>query len=153
MASFAEMGAICFGHRSRKAARAVTRAFNLRLKPFGLNISQYILLGAISRGEEQSIASLADEVGVEPSALLRNLKLLQTRGLVDSEGGRGRRGRRITITPAGLDLIAASIPSWIKAQRDLAHALAGSADATRAALADLEQAALALEKSERQSHA
>ena len=56
MASFAEMSGSCFGHRSRKAARAVTGASNLRLRPFGLNISQYILLGVISRGEDRSVA-------------------------------------------------------------------------------------------------
>jgi len=41
------------------------------------------------------------------------------------------------------------VPIWVKAQSDLAQALGGSADATRAALADLEQAAVALEKAER----
>ena len=64
-------------------------------------------------------------------------------------GGRGRRGRRIAITQPGLDLITSGVPIWVKAQSDLAQALGGSADATRAALADLEQAALALEKAER----
>ena len=139
----------CFGHRSRKAARAVTRAFNQRLKPFGLNISQYVLLGVIARGEHGSVAAMAEEVGVEPSALLRNLKLLEERGLIAITGGRGRRGRRIAITQPGLDLITSGVPIWVKAQSDLAQALGGSADATRAALADLEQAALALEKAER----
>ena len=47
MASLAEMDAFCFGHRSRRTARAVTRAFNLRLRPVNLNISQFILLGVI----------------------------------------------------------------------------------------------------------
>jgi DNA-binding MarR family transcriptional regulator len=139
----------CFGHRSRKAARAVTRAFNLRLKPFGLNISQYVLLGVIARGEHGSVAAMAEEVGVEPSALLRNLKLLEARGLVAGEGGRGRRGRRLAVTPAGDDLIRMTIPSWRQAQADLAALLEGQADETRQALVRLERAALALERAER----
>ena len=149
MASLAEMDAFCFGHRSRRTARAVTRAFNLRLRPVNLNISQFILLGVIARGVDRSVAAMAEEIDLEPSALLRNLKLLEDRGLVAITGGRGRRGRRIAITQVGLDLITSGVPIWVKAQSDLARALGGSADATRAALADLEQAALALEKTER----
>ncbi len=139
----------CFGHRSRKAARAVTRAFNLRLKPFGLNISQYVLLGVIARGEHRSIAAMAEEVGVEPSALVRNLKLLEARGLVAGEGGRGRAGRRLAVTPAGADLIMTTLPAWRQAQADLAARLDADADETRQALVRLERAALALERAER----
>lgn len=149
MASLTEMDAFCFGHRSRKAARAVTRAFNLRLRPLNLNIAQFILLGVVARGEDRSVTAVADEVDVEPSALLRNLKLLEERGLIAITGGRGRRGRRIAITQAGLNLITSGVPIWVKAQSDLARALGGSADTTRAALVDLEQAALALENAER----
>lgn len=149
MASLTEMDAFCFGHRSRKAARAVTRAFNLRLRPLNLNIAQFILLGVVARGEDRSVAAVADEVDVEPSALLRNLKLLEERGLIAITGGRGRRGRRIAITQTGLNLITSGVPIWVKAQSDLARALGGSADTTRAALVDLEQAALALENAER----
>jgi DNA-binding MarR family transcriptional regulator len=149
MSSAEDMLTLCFGHRSRKAARAVTRAFNLRLKPFGLNISQYVLLGVIAAGRTGSVASMAEEVGVESSALLRNLKLLEAKGFVVSQGGRGRNGRRLTLTPQGAELIAVSIPLWTQAQADLTTALRGSADATRAALIDLEQAAATLERAER----
>lgn len=144
-----DMAGQCFGHRSRKAARAVTRAFNQRLKPFGLNISQYVLLGVIARGEHRSVAAMAEEVGVEPSALLRNLRLLEDRGLVAGEGGRGRAGRRLAVTEAGVVLIWESVPAWRQAQTDLAALLDGRADETREALVRLERAALALEKAER----
>ena len=139
----------CFGHRSRKAARAVTRAFNQRLKPFGLNISQYVLLGVIARGEHRSIAAMAEEVGVDSSALVRNLRLLEARGLVAGEGGRGRGGRQLAVTPQGADLIEQTIPAWRRAQADLAARLEGDPDETRQALVRLEHAALALERAER----
>jgi DNA-binding MarR family transcriptional regulator len=139
----------CFGHRSRKAARAVTRAFNLRLRPLNLQISQYILLGAVARAGDRSIAALAEEVGIESSAVLRNLKVLEARGLVAGQGGRGRAGRRLQVTAAGHELIAASLPHWARAQADLAALLEGQADETREALLRLERAAIALEQSER----
>ncbi|MDP3855999.1 winged helix DNA-binding protein [Phenylobacterium sp.] len=149
MLSVTDMGRLCFGHRSRRAARAVTRAFNLRLRPLNLQITQFILLGVIARGEDQSIAAIADDVDVESSALLRNLRLLEQRGLIVSEGGRGRRGRRFAITQSGLDLITLGVPIWVDAQADLARALNGSVAQTHAALADLEQAAQTLARLER----
>lgn len=149
MLSVTDMGRLCFGHRSRRAARAVTRAFNLRLRPLNLQITQFILLGVIARGEDRSIAAMAGYVDVESSALLRNLRLLEQRGLIASEGGRGRRGRRFTITQSGLDLITLGVPIWVDAQADLARALNGSAAQTHAALADLEQAAQTLARLER----
>lgn len=144
-----DMAGQCFGHRSRKAARAVTRAFNQRLKPFGLNISQYVLLGVIARGEHRSVAAMAEEVGVEPSAMLRSLRLLEDRGLIAGEGGRGRAGRRLAVTESGVALIWDSVPAWRQAQTDLAALLDGRADETREALMRLERAALVLENAER----
>jgi DNA-binding MarR family transcriptional regulator len=140
-----DVALFCFGHRSRKAARAVTRAFNQRLKSLNLQITQFILLGAIARAGDRSVAALAEEVGVEPSAVLRNLRVLEERGLVSSEGGRGRTGRRLRVTHAGRRLIVGSMPAWRKAQADLASLLGDRADETREALVRLEHAALALE--------
>jgi len=141
-----DLALICFGHRSRKAARAVTRAFNQRLKPLNLQITQFILLGMISQGGDRSIAALAEDVGVEPSAVLRNLRVLEERGLVSSEGGRGRAGRRLSLTDAGRALIADSIPARRQVQDELTALLGEQADETRAALVRLERAALALVK-------
>lgn len=149
MMSPEEMARFCFGHRSRKAARAVTRAFNQRLKPLNLQITQFILLGAIASAGDRSIAALAEEVGVEPSALLRNLRVLEERGLVANAGGRGRTGRRLRLTDAGRTLIADGAPLWRQAQADLASLLGDRADETREALVRLEEAALVLEQSER----
>lgn len=144
-----DMSLFCFGHRSRKAARAVTRAFNQRLKPLNLQITQFILLGAISRSGDRSVAALAEEVGVESSAVLRNLRVLEERGLVTNDGGRGRTGGRLRATRAGRLLISRSLPAWRQAQADLAALLDGRADETREALLRLERAALALEQNEK----
>ena len=144
-----DLALFCFGHRSRKAARAVTRAFNQRLKPLNLQITQFILLGAIARAGDRSVAALAEEVGVESSAVLRNLRVLEERGLVANDGGRGRAGGRLQVTQAGQALLVRSLPCWRQAQADLAALLDGRADETREALLRLERAALTLERNEK----
>jgi len=142
-----DMDRLCFGHRSRMTARAVTRAFNTRLRPLNIQITQYTLLAAISMGGARSIAALADALDIEPSTLQRNLKLLESRGLLEIEGGRGRNGRRFKVSPAGFALLEAGVPIWTRLQADFAALLGGHAEQTRAALAALERAALRLEKS------
>lgn len=139
-----DMSRLCFGHRSRMTARAVTRAFNARLRPLELTITQYILLGTLTQAPDLSVASLADQLDLEPSALLRNLALLEGRGLIESTGGRGRKGRRHLVTASGQGLLEAGVPIWNQIQADLSAALAGEAEAVRSALAALESAALSL---------
>ena len=149
MMSPEDVALFCFGHRSRKAAMVVTRAFNQRLKPLNLQITQFILLGAVARAGDRSIAALAEEVGVEPSAVLRNLKVLEERGLVSTAGGRGRGGRKLQVPQAGRALIGDASPIWTRTLADMAAMLEGRADETREALVRLERAANALEQADR----
>ena len=53
-----EMDAFCFDIAAT-SGRAVTRAFNLR-PPLNLNIARFILLGVVARGEDRSVAAVAD---------------------------------------------------------------------------------------------
>ena len=138
------IGLVCLGHRTRMAARAVTRMLNQRLRPLNLQITQFTLLVDIAQGGTGSIASMSDRLDIEASALLRNIALLEGRGLVASEGGRGRNGRRLSLTPAGQALLQAAAPVWAAAQADLRVALGGESDETRRVLAELEVAALSL---------
>jgi DNA-binding MarR family transcriptional regulator len=135
----------CFGLRSRMAARAVSRVYNDRLRPLGLQTTQFALLVAIEKSGDAPVAALAEHLDTEPSALLRNLKVLETRGLVAGEGGRGRRGRRLHLTQAGATLVTQAQPIWVKAQADMTGAIGEDAAAVRAALGRIEAAALKLE--------
>jgi DNA-binding MarR family transcriptional regulator len=138
---------VCFGHRTRMAARAVTRAYNSHLRPVNLQITQLSLLVAIERDDTRSMAVLADRLDLEASAVLRNLKILERRGLVANDGGRGRRGRRFSLTVHGKAMLAAAAPLWEQAQSELTRGLNGRAKKTRAALVNLETAALRMEGS------
>jgi DNA-binding MarR family transcriptional regulator len=133
---------ICLGHRTRMAARAVTRAFNAHLRPLNLQITQLALLIAIEQDDTTSSAALAERLDIESSAVLRNLQILERRGLVTNDGGRGRRGRRSTLTAGGRRLLESAAPLWARAQNELSQELNGRAEETRATLVSLEDAAL-----------
>ncbi len=140
-----EIAQVCIGNRTRMASRAVTRVFNSRMRPLNLQITQFSILVALAQAKDEPVAAMADRLDVEPSTLLRNLKLLERRGLVVGEGGPGRKGRRLRLTDEGKAMLDAAGPLWAQAQAELARALAGQAEPTRQALIRLETAALSLE--------
>lgn len=140
-----DIGLTCFALRSRMAARAVTRAYNDRLRPLNLQCTQFALLVAVRMAGAAPIAALAERLDIEPSALQRNLKLLEARGLVAGRGGRGRNGRRLDLTPEGEALLAAAAPLWAQAQADMAARLGEDPEAVRATLGRVEAAALDLD--------
>lgn len=127
------------------AARAVTRAYNDRLRPLNLQVTQLALLVSVQRADDAPVAALAERLDIEPSALLRNLKILQARGLIASDGGPGRRGRRLRLTIAGAELLSQAAPVWGQAQADMAKGIGADFGEVRGALGRIESAALRLE--------
>ncbi len=138
------VGALCLGHRTRVAARALTRHYNTHLRPLDLTAGQFALLVALQASERPTLQQLAEQLGVDPTTLVRGIQQLQRRTLITAEGGRGRQGKRATLTPAGRKLLKRAIPVWDEAYSTLVTALGGEARATalRKALHALEQASL-----------
>lgn len=144
----AELSAACLGQRVRRTARAVTRAYNDRLRPLDLNATQFVLLGAVYAEADEPLVQLSARLAVEHSALLRNIKVLTARGLVTGTGGKGRTGRRLRLTDAGRDLLTRAFPVWAETQRALETVLDGTADEVRSQMARLEAAAHAVGEGE-----
>jgi len=140
-----EIRARCFGQHVRMAARAVTRALDARLQSADLRITQFALLGTIAARSDCSIAAMARQVDIEPSALQRNLAVMEGRGWLEPGGGRGRRGRRFELTPAGEAKLAEAMPIWRAAQAELSGHLGPDAEAMLQTLRNLEKAALTME--------
>ena len=141
----ADIGPLCFALRSRMAARAVSRAYNDRLRPLNLQVTQFSLLVGIRLAVGVPVAALAGHLDIEPSALLRNIRILEARGLVAGDGGRGRHGRRVRLTVAGEALLAQATPLWASAQAEMEAAVGKDFAVIRDALGRIQAAALRLE--------
>lgn len=96
----------------RRTSRAVTNYANSLLKPLDLNLPQMSLMAAIAMNPEKTQAAMSEGLALDASTLTRNLIVLEGRGLVASEGGRGRGGKRVMLTEAGEDLLARGIGLW-----------------------------------------
>lgn len=137
-----EVARRCICLHTRMAARAVTRAYNAALKGIGVEVTEFTLLAALSADEAPSISVLAEELAFERTTLVRNLKALVEKGLVEPRKGAGRAMRHV-VTAAGRQLIDAGLPLWEATQSRLEGALEDREDwtATRRKLRAIRKAA------------
>ena len=123
----------CLCLASRRASRAITRAFDRRLRPHGIRATQFSILVMLIEGGPATMGDLADALGLERTTLSRNLDLIVARGWVKIRvGDEDARSRDVAITGAGRRAVVAALPAWREAQTAAIAALgpAGS-DALR----------------------
>ena len=123
--------ATCLGYRTRKLARAVTRLYNDRLRPLGLNLTEMNLLAAIAAQGSVQPARLGRAMALEKSTLSRNSSRLVERGWVEVRDHPDGRGVLLTLTARGNQMLLRAVPVWKQAQQQAQSLVAE-------ALADLE---------------
>ena len=123
--------ATCLGYRTRKLARAVTRLYNDRLRPLGLNLTEMNLLAAIAAQGSVQPARLGRAMALEKSTLSRNSSRLVERGWVEVRDHPDGRGVLLTVTARGNEMLLRAVPVWKQAQQQAQSLVA-------VALADLE---------------
>src|SRR6266487_5773996 len=116
VAQLAEIAEACACLNVRKAARAVTHLYDEVLQPSGLRSTQFNLLVAVALAGEAPVMRLAEVLVLDRTTLARNLKPLESQGLVVVEPGEDKRVRLIRLTDHGYQLLEQSLPYWRKAQ-------------------------------------
>jgi DNA-binding MarR family transcriptional regulator len=103
----------CLCLHLQRAARVVARRFDEALRPLNLTDGQFELLVLLRRTPAGRIAAVAERLGRDRTTITAILKPLKHRGLVAvTVNPEDSRGRTLTLTPAGKDLLAAAIPIW-----------------------------------------
>ena len=110
------MPANCTCLNLRKAARAVTQAYDQALRPSGLRATQFSLLSAVENRGPLGMTALAKALVTDRTTLTRNLKPLIAVGLLEVVEGADRRERPIALTAKGRRSLAKAVPMWRKAQ-------------------------------------
>ena len=143
----AVMGCTCM--HLRRATRRVTQLFDRLIEPAGITSGQFGLLARLYaaklRGETGlPIGVMADQHGMDSTTLNRNLKPLLAARLVDEGPAPGdRRVRMVSLTEAGRERLASTMPLWREAQRRVDDALGPEATLALNDLLDLSVARLA----------
>jgi DNA-binding MarR family transcriptional regulator len=108
--------AACLGYRSRRLARAVTRLYNDRLRPLGLNLTEMNLLAAIAAQGSVQPAKLGRAMALEKSTLSRNSSRLVEQGWVEIRDHPDDRGVLLSLTARGNQMLLDALPAWQQAQ-------------------------------------
>jgi DNA-binding MarR family transcriptional regulator len=108
--------AACLGYRSRRLARAVTRLYNDRLRPLGLNLTEMNLLAAIAAQGSVQPAKLGRAMVLEKSTLSRNSSRLVEQGWVKIRDHPDDRGVLLSLTARGNQMLLDALPAWQQAQ-------------------------------------
>jgi len=103
----------------RRASRAVTQAYDRRLRGTGLSTAQFTLLQVMHLAGEMTQGRLGGLLALDVTTLSRTLRPLEKEGWLECTPGGDRRERYWRITSAGKKVLERSTPAWERAQRAL----------------------------------
>lgn len=110
-------GCLCLA--LRRTTRIVTQRYDAALRPFGIRATQIPILTAAASGDGVPLAPLAEALGMERTTLLRNVRPLVRRGLVDVRRAAGHRHDELFATAKGNALLARAYPAWRHVQDEV----------------------------------
>ncbi len=103
----------CLCLATQRAARLLARRFDRAFAPLGLTNGQFSLMMSLNAPQAPTLGRLAAALAVDRTTLTAALKSLERRGLVATRlDDKDRRLRRLNLTAAGGDLLAAALPIW-----------------------------------------
>ncbi|MHC1772165.1 MAG: MarR family winged helix-turn-helix transcriptional regulator [Flexilinea sp.] len=114
---------LCNCLNMRRASQAITKLYEKYLEPSGLKISQYSLLKTIERLEPVCVSDLADEIRLDRTTLVRNLKPLEEKTMILDISRKGSRNRQWILTEIGKEKLRSAELLWREAQDQIGRSL------------------------------
>ncbi len=109
----------CACFNIRKSARVLTQHYDTAMQPIDLRVTQFTILAVLSSHSGITVTDLADYLMMDRTTLTRNLRPLETQGLVNTRPGDDKRTRLIELSKKGKNKLEKAIPLWKKAQKDV----------------------------------
>jgi DNA-binding MarR family transcriptional regulator len=106
----------CHCSKLREAARTLTLVYDHHLLPIGLTITQFSILSRLTNFGQMTVNEFADNLGMDRTTLVANIKRLTKLGLVKMDVGDDRRTRVIRLSSKGSDVFTQAQPLWAQAQ-------------------------------------
>jgi DNA-binding MarR family transcriptional regulator len=111
----------CAGWNSRLAARRITQFLDHELGGLRLTVAQLGLMAQIAATSDDTLGTLAQRSGLDQSTLSRNLRTLESDGLIEiTVVETDLRRRAVWLTETGARRLEAAIPIWRRAHARLA---------------------------------
>ena len=111
---------VCYCTNLRRSSNAISEIYDTALKSTGLTIAQYYLPISLWRLGSANITHWAEHVGLDRSTMVRNIKPLQNRGLIEAAPG---KGKTFALSAEGRTTLNSAVPLWQEAQKQIETAL------------------------------
>lgn len=109
----------CACFNIRKSARVLTQHYDTMMQPVGLRATQFTILAVLSTTKGISVTDLSSYLMMDRTTLTRNLRPLETQGLVNTQPGDDKRTRLIKLSKKGKNKLENAIPLWKQAQKQV----------------------------------
>lgn len=106
----------CYCVQFRRATRAVSELYAQALCPSGVTPCQFTILNTVSELQPCTTSAIAKRIGLDRTTLVRSLKPLIEKGLVEDMSQKGARDRQLCVSPEGDRVLADAMPRWNAAQ-------------------------------------
>ena len=108
---------VCACANLRTVSGSLTQLYNRLLKPTGLKITQYYMLGNIYTSPDISIGRLGEIMLLDQTTVTRNLNILKDSGLVEiHRAEHDSRTKVVSITELGYEKLNNATPVWYEVQ-------------------------------------
>ena len=106
----------CFAVRVVRAGRVLSRLYDEAVRPLGITGTQFTLINVIEQMQPDSIASIGERLDIDATTLSRNLRRLETAGIIEMGEPAPDRRRAIALTDHGRSLLDQAYEAWKGAQ-------------------------------------
>src|SRR5437870_9765225 len=106
----------CVCNTLRMVSRAVTQLYDDVMRPSGLRVTQFSILGTIARMGEANLRQLEDTLAVDQTTLTRSLNLLERGGVIERVPRPDGRIKAMRLTSKGRRALEVARPLWAQAQ-------------------------------------
>lgn len=109
----------CYCINLRNASNTIAKIYDQYLSAYNLTIRQYSLLINIHRLGNANMTTLAAATNLDRTSLVRMLRPLIERNLVENTAPKGKRDRNLQLTEIGSILLTNAQSSWQNAQHEI----------------------------------
>jgi DNA-binding MarR family transcriptional regulator len=113
----------CASFNFRRAARAITRLYDVAFQGAKIRSTQFTILIAVAKAQPVSISMLGSILVIDSTTLTRSLAKLQKQGLIAISKRAERRQRFVTLTDAGVSTLDESLSGWRATQERFEKAI------------------------------
>jgi DNA-binding MarR family transcriptional regulator len=106
----------CVCSTLRMVTRAMTQMYDDALRPSGLRVTQFSILGRLSLLGTATITQLTEVLVMDQTTLTRSVKLLERQGMIVRVAHADARVKALKLTAKGRQALKAAVPLWEEAQ-------------------------------------